>query len=114
MTQLQAVRKFAAEVAEQKVIIARQRLHNNWAMCIRMFDTELRMMVPTNFNYEADESDRAFRKDFIARYAPHKVSLMPRFPFFTKSGMKKPNGTVMVVYFSIMTGVSTLSHKKNI
>lgn len=70
MTKLQAVRKFAAEVAGQKVVIARQRLHNNWAMCVHMFDTELRMMVPTDFDYETDEGDRAFRKDFIARYAP--------------------------------------------
>ena len=37
MTQLQAVRKFAAEIAEQKVIIARQRVHNNWAMCVNLF-----------------------------------------------------------------------------
>ena len=48
MTQLQAVRKFAAEVAEQKVIIARQRVHNNWAMCVDLFSDEIRMKIPDN------------------------------------------------------------------
>lgn len=70
MTQLQAIRKFAAEVAEQKVIIARQRLHNNWAMCINLFSDEIRMKIPDNLNYEPDEIDHDFRRDFIARYSP--------------------------------------------
>ncbi len=70
MTQLQAVRKFAAEVAEQKVIIARQRVHNNWAMCVDLFSDEIRMKIPDNLNYEPDEIDRDFRRDFIARYSP--------------------------------------------
>lgn len=70
MTQLQAVRKFANAVAEQKVIIARQRIVNNWAMCINFFSDEIRMKIPTNFNYKPDAVDIEFRKDFIARYSP--------------------------------------------
>ena len=70
MTQLQAVRKFAAEVAEQKVIIARKRMKNNWAMCINIWSNECRMMVPQNFNYMSDSADNLFRKDFIARFNP--------------------------------------------
>lgn len=70
MTQLQAVRKFAAQVAEHKVVIARQRMENNWAMCVNLFSDEIRMKVPTNFNYKPDAVDIEFRKDFITRYNP--------------------------------------------
>lgn len=66
MTQLQAIRKFANTVAQQKVVIARNRITKNWAMS----QDELRMLIPTDFNYEPDESDEAFRIDFTYRYAP--------------------------------------------
>lgn len=72
MTQLQAVRKFAAEVAEHKVVIARNRIDKNWAMCISLTTDEMRMEVPTDFNYRPEYADLLFRKDFIARYAPAK------------------------------------------
>lgn len=70
MTQLQAVRKFASMVAEHQVIIARQRLKNNWAMCINIWSDECRLMVPDNFKSTADIADGLFRKDFVARYNP--------------------------------------------
>lgn len=66
MTQLQAIRKFANTVAQQKVVIARNRITKNWAMS----QNELRMVIPTNLVYEPDDDDRAFRADFINRYAP--------------------------------------------
>jgi len=66
MTKLQAVRKFANAVAQQKVVIARNHITKNWAMS----QDELRMLTPTNFNYEPDEGDEAFRIDFTHRYAP--------------------------------------------
>lgn len=68
MTQLQAIRKFANTVAQQKVIIARNRVTNNWMMSTN----ELRMTIPTNLTYEPDETDILFRNDFIKRYAPAK------------------------------------------
>lgn len=66
MTKLQAVRKFANIVANQKVVIARNRITKNWAMS----QTELRMVIPTDLEYEPEESDDTFRLDFIHRYAP--------------------------------------------
>lgn len=70
MTQLQAVRKFAAVAADHPVIIARERLKNNWAMCVYPENDECRMMVPSDFNYTSDVGDGLFRKDFVARYNP--------------------------------------------
>ena len=66
MTKLQAVRKFANAVAQQRVVIARNHITRNWAMS----QDELRMLIPTDFNYEPDEDDEAFRIDFTYRYAP--------------------------------------------
>lgn len=66
MTQLQAIRKFANVVAQQKVVIARNHITRNWAMS----QDELRMFIPTDFNYKPDESDETFRIDFTYRYAP--------------------------------------------
>lgn len=70
MTQLQAIRKFASDVAEHKVVIPRQRLHNNWAMSTCSWSDECRLKIPQNFNYKSDAIDIEFRRDFIARYAP--------------------------------------------
>lgn len=66
MTKLQAVRWFANTVAQQKVVIARNRITNNWMMSTN----ELRMVIPTDLEYEPEESDNTFRLDFIHRYAP--------------------------------------------
>ena len=71
MTKLQAVRWFANTVAQQKVVIARNRVTNNWMMSTN----ELRMTIPTNLTYESDETDILFRNDFIKRYAPAKELL---------------------------------------
>ena len=71
MTKLQAVRWFANTVAQQKVVIARNRITNNWMMSTN----ELRMTIPTNLTYEPDETDILFRNDFIKRYAPAKELL---------------------------------------
>lgn len=66
MTKIQAIRKFASIIAEQKVIIARSRWEANWSMDNTW--SEVRLHIPTQLDYEKDESDIAFRLDFISRF----------------------------------------------
>ena len=71
MTQLQAIRKFASDVAEHKVIIAKKRMENNWGMGVYPFDpNEMRMYIPSDLNYKPSENDYEFRRDFVTRYNP--------------------------------------------
>lgn len=65
MTKLQAIRNFVNTVAQQKVIIARNRLCNNWAMTYTT--GKPRIELPSNLNYVPDDSDKAFRENFISR-----------------------------------------------
>ena len=66
MTQLQAVRWFAKMVARNNVVIARQRLNNNWGMDMSTCQTIPRLSIPKIFN-ENDDKDKLFRKNFVNR-----------------------------------------------
>lgn len=71
MTQLQVIRKFASDVAEHKVIIAKKRMENNWGMGVYPYEPdEMRMYIPSDLNYKPNENDYEFRRDFVARYNP--------------------------------------------
>lgn len=62
MTKLQAIRKFADIVAEEHVIICRER--DVWSMC--MADNKPRLILPVDID-AIDNDDRIFRNDFIRR-----------------------------------------------
>lgn len=66
MTKIQAIREFATFVLNEYVTIARNRCtDNNWAMDI--MNKTPRLMLPIELDLPLDESDKAFRKDFIER-----------------------------------------------
>lgn len=62
MTQLQAIRIFASQVANCHVTIAKHRKY--WGMDVN--DTMPRLILPPDLKVK-DEEDRAFRKNFISR-----------------------------------------------
>jgi len=62
MTQVQAIRKFASYVANNKVIISRER--DEWS--IKLSFTVPYLVLPQDL-MENTEGDKAFRKDFTKR-----------------------------------------------
>ena len=66
MTKVQAIRKFASDVLEEKVTIARDRnMDANWTMGI--LSASPRMQIPQDLDAASDEGDKSFRRDFIKR-----------------------------------------------
>lgn len=66
MTKLQAIRHFTAFVLSEKVTIARERFAgSNFGMGI--FDSNPRLKLPYSLDFTPDESDKAFRRDFVKR-----------------------------------------------
>lgn len=92
MTKLQAIREFADAIANEHVIIARDRCEDgNWAMDI--INPTPRLKVPKDFDYK-DEEDKLFRKDFITRcpvakgFADVTLTILHEFGhWFTRSAM---------------------------
>ena len=64
MTKIQVIRRFANTVANERVIIAKER--DQWS--INVDQTPPRLILPKDLN-ENDETDKMFRADFIRRYA---------------------------------------------
>lgn len=62
MTQLQAIRQFATEVAKQKVTIAKHRKY--WGMDVN--NPTPRLILPPDLKAK-DSEDKAFRKNFVQR-----------------------------------------------
>ena len=62
MTKLQAIRKFASDVAERKVTIARWRRY--WAMDVN--ESVPRLVLPLDPDAK-DDDDKAFRANFVMR-----------------------------------------------
>lgn len=66
MTKLQAIRHFTTFVLSEKVIIARDRfMDSNFGMGI--MTESPRLKLPASLDYQPDECDKAFRKDFVER-----------------------------------------------
>lgn len=66
MTKLQAIRNFMDYATESYVTIARDRCEDgNWAMDIS--NSNPRLKIPADLNRKQDESDKAFRRNFIER-----------------------------------------------
>lgn len=63
MTQIQAIRKFASEVAGTYVTIARRR--DDWGMSLADY-RHPRLILPHDLK-QNDEDDKAFRRDFVNR-----------------------------------------------
>ena len=67
MSQYTAIRNFVNTVLGEYVVIPRNRLDNNFSMGLKY--AQPRLYLPRNLNYEMDENDKAFRKDFVSRYS---------------------------------------------
>lgn len=65
MTKLRAIRWFCAYCCGQKIIITRMRMTDNFGMS--WLNDEPRLHLPKDLNYQRDDRDYAFRKDFINR-----------------------------------------------
>ena len=66
MTKLQAIRSFMNYVLEDKVTIARDKFENsNFGMDI--MNPNPRLKLPRNLDFQPDECDKAFRKNFVER-----------------------------------------------
>ena len=66
MTKLQAIRNFTAEVLGEYVTIARDKCEDgNWAMDIS--NPTPRLKLPKVLDMAHDESDKAFRRNFVER-----------------------------------------------
>lgn len=63
MTKVQVIRQFANTVANERVIIAKER--DQWSINVNQIPP--RLILPHDLN-ENDEIDKMFRADFIQRY----------------------------------------------
>ena len=63
MTKVQVIRQFANVVANERVIIAKER--DQWSINVNQIPP--RLILPHDLN-ENDETDKMFRADFIQRY----------------------------------------------
>lgn len=64
MNKVQVIRKFIHQVANEKVIIAKER--DQWSINVNQIPP--RLILPKDLN-ENDETDKMFRSDFIRRYS---------------------------------------------